>query len=96
MVQFHPTALQRELFSYLDFYYTVEWEISVSHNTKRCGKTEKLNNKYLYKRNRMKTLNLHTPNYQPATNMLWAGISVCDFNSKRIEITLGVQNVEVE
>ena len=40
----------------------------------------------------MKTLNLHTPNYQPATNMLWAGISVCDFNSKRIENKLGVDN----
>ena len=44
----------------------------------------------------MKTLNLHTPNYQPSTNMLWAGISVCDFNSKRIEAKLGVQNVEME
>jgi len=84
------------LFSYLDFYYTVKWEISVSHNTKDLEKTEKINNTYLYKRNRMKTLNLHTPNYQPSTNMLWAGISVCNFNSKRIEITLGVQNVEVE
>ena len=40
----------------------------------------------------MKTLNLHTLNYQPATNMLWAGISVCDFNSKRIENKLGVDN----
>jgi hypothetical protein len=44
----------------------------------------------------MKTLNLHTLNYQPSTNMLWAGISVCDFNSKRIENELGVQNVEME
>jgi hypothetical protein len=44
----------------------------------------------------MKTLNLHTLNYQPSTNMLWAGISVCDFNSKRIETKLGVKSVEVE
>ena len=92
MVQFHPTALQRELFSYLDFYYIVKWGFSDSHNTKRCEITEKINNTYLYKRNKMKTLNLHTLNYQPATNMLWAGISVCDFNSKRIETKLGVDN----
>lgn len=30
----------------------------------------------------MKTLTLHTISYQPRLNQFWAGISVCDFNSK--------------
>ena len=79
----------------------MKWEISVSHNTKDLEITEKINNTYLYKRNKMKTLNLHTFSYrtnlpvmgQPTMDVIlgWAN-NACDFNSKRIENRLGVSD----